>query len=156
MQIVTRLELVGKFIERVVKRVAADVRKIARGGDIGNAADRQSYSVRARNGRAGNDGEIAVAAGELAERVTMTRRPAGDVDRLDQLVLVARGRQQSGEKLLRWNPPSLSLRRQFDAALEREQRQRDLCARIGVRDRAANRAAAAGLRVADPGQGGGE
>ena len=44
----------------------------------------------------------------------------------------------------------------MDGAFEREQDKRNFGTRIGVGDRAANRSAAAGLRVADPGQRGGQ
>ncbi len=44
----------------------------------------------------------------------------------------------------------------FDRASERDQRQRNFGARIGVRGGAADSATAARLRMADPGQGGGQ
>jgi hypothetical protein len=97
-----------------------------------------------------------VASSKLVECVAVTRGAARDFDRFDQFVVLARGRHQAGEEFFGDNAPSISLRRQFDSAFEHEQRQWDLGAWIGVRDRAANRAATANLRVTDPRQGGGE
>ena len=75
---------------------------------------------------------------------------AGKRHGLDQLVIVARGRHQAGEELFRRHAAAPALRRQNDVAAERDQHQRQFRARIGQRDRAANRAARARLRSARP------
>ena len=66
--------------------------------------------VNARDGGTGDNGEIAVATGKLAERIAVACRAARNVDCLDQFVVVTRGRQQPGEKIFRGHAPPLSLR----------------------------------------------
>ena len=136
--------------------VPVEIGIVADGRAIGDAADREPDAVGVRHRGAGDDGEIAVAAAEFAERVAMpgcaARRPSG----LDQFIVVTRGRHHPGEEIDGRNCAAAFARRQIDGAFEREQDERNFGARIGVGDRAADRAAVAGLGVSDPWQRGGQ
>ena len=89
MQVVARIELPGERVERVVERAAVECAK-SRAWPVGDAADGEANAVFARNRGAGDDGEIAVAAGELPEGVAVSRPPRRYGDRFDQFVVGAR------------------------------------------------------------------
>src|SRR6185312_17414270 len=75
-QIVARVEFASKFIERVVERAALDVWKIARRGDVGDAADGEPRAVFVRGRGAGDDGEIAMPSGKFIKRIAVAGRTA--------------------------------------------------------------------------------
>ena len=100
-QVVARLELDGEVLQRVVERGAVERAEVLRGGPVGDAADREPRALRGGDRRAGDDGEIAVPARELAERVAVARLGAGEAHRLDQFVVLARGGHQAGEEIVR-------------------------------------------------------
>ena len=110
----------------------------------------------AHNRGAGDDGEIAVPAAEFLEGVAVSLPLRRHDDGFDQFVRRARGRHHAGEEIWPRHAAPLAARRQFDRAIEREQDERNFRTRIGMRDRAADGAAAARLRVTDPRQGGGQ
>ena len=152
-QIVARVELPGKCVERVVERVAVESGKSRARRAVGDAADREPHAVRRappprrprwRNRR--GDGRIrgtrsrAPGARHGASTASISSSSLRAVDIMPV--------KKSSAGTRRCFLP----RRQLDGAFEREQDQRQFGARIGVRDRAADRAAAAGLRVPDPRQ----
>ena len=101
------------------------------------------------DGRDRDDGEIAVPARHLAERrrrLTMHREAHGG----DQFIRLARGGQHVALEFAA--PPACGCpvgRAQHHLAFQQRKRQRHFRPRIGMRDRAANRALVAGLEVAD-------
>ena len=101
-------------------------------------------------------GEIAVPPRHLAERRAARRRDR-KAHRDDQLV-APRARWSACRAGNPWPPSTRSPRlpRSTTSPSSSRERQRNFRARIGVRDRAADRALVAGLEMADEGQGGGE
>ena len=95
-----------------------------------------------------DDGEVAVTAVDFAERGAAVARDR-KAHRDDQLVGLAGGREHVELEFGGGKDARAALRAQHHLAFERRQRQRNLRARVGVRDRAAHRALVAGLEVAD-------
>ena len=117
MQIVACVEVKAKSSSASSSALPSSVRKIARGRTIGDAADREPHAVFAGDRGAGDDGEIAVAPREFAERVAVAGACGRELDRFDQFIVAARGRHQAGEEILCRHSPQLLLRRQFDSCL---------------------------------------
>src|SRR5262249_57175032 len=120
-------------------------KKSGAGGAAGDTADSEPHTALVYDRCAGDDGKIAGPARKFAERVAVSGSPTRHLDRLDQLVVVARSRHQAGEECVCRHAALLVLRGQFDVALECEQAERYFRARIGVRNRTADCAAAPSL-----------
>ena len=73
-QIVARVELGGKVAASASSLALVEV---AHDRPVRNAANREPHILLRRNRRAGHDGEIAMAARELAEREAFARATAG-------------------------------------------------------------------------------
>ena len=76
--VVARIEFVGEGIQGVVERAAIEARKIARHRHVRDAADGEADAVARRHRRAGDDGEIAVAARDFAKRAALADRRGND------------------------------------------------------------------------------
>ena len=157
MQVVARIEIAGEGIERVVECAAVERAEIAARSADRHAADGEPYGLSDRDRGAGDDGEIAVPAAEFPEGIAVPCAPCREMHRLDQFVGLARGRHHADEEILRASRGgacgATTVRLRLSRATSTSG---NLRARIGMRDRAADRAAAARLRVSDPRQRRGE
>ena len=154
--VVAGAERPGEVVERVVERAPFEERPVARRRPVGDAADGQPHALPVDNRRAGHDGEIAVAAPDLREGVALAGAALRIDHGLDQLVVRLVGQHHAGEEVSAGTRRDLRRAPKPDLASERDEAERDLGARVGMGDRAADRAARAGLQVADPGQRGGQ
>src|SRR5215510_1094784 len=99
MQVVACVELPGERVECIVERAALERRIVARDRAVGHAADGEPQSAIMHDRRAGDDGEIAVAPAEFAERMAMTVLPTWKAHGFDQLVVRPGSCHQTGEEI---------------------------------------------------------
>ncbi len=95
------------------------------------------------------DGEIPVPAGELFNREARPRTPHREAHGSEDLVGCHRVLPQAGEELARRDLAGAARRHRFHLRVERQRHRGILRRRIGVGDRAAERAAGTDLEVAD-------
>src|SRR6185437_7238289 len=72
MNVVTRFEFMGQFVQGVVECAAVERRKVARHRHVGDTADGEADSVRSPHRSAGDDGKIAVASRHLAKGAALS------------------------------------------------------------------------------------
>ena len=156
MQVVARVELPGEGVERVVQRAPSSAGKVARHRPVGDAADGEPHAVLRTRPRRRPRWRSRRAGGRTPERRSRDRAAAGKgtasisslPSRAVDIMPVKKSARgtcgAAGARTARSSPSSAS------------KNQRDFGARIRMRDRATYRAAAAGLRVTDPGQRRGE
>ena len=100
--------------------------------------------------RGPGDGEVAVAAGELARRRTRDRPDrTGNDDGGEQLVVGDRRRPEAGEELGGGDGPDAAGRADLELGVERQRHGGVLGGRVGVGQRPADGAPVADLEVAD-------
>ena len=68
LMVIARVEIVGKGVQGIIERAGFEMRKIPRHRQVRDAADGEANTISSRHGGAGDDGEIAMTARDLAKR----------------------------------------------------------------------------------------
>ena len=74
MDVISRVEIVGKGVQGIVERACFEVRKISRHRHVRDAADGEANAVSSRHCGTGDDREIAVTARDLSKRAALLIR----------------------------------------------------------------------------------
>ena len=115
--------------------------------DAGDSADHDADAVAEAGGDGRDDGEVAVAAGELGEAPAVGD---GQLDLGDHLGVAQVGLERADEEVGGADPPGRARPGDVDGAVAREQDRRQFGRRVGVGEAAGDRAAAADRGVPDP------
>ena len=119
-------------------------------GRRGCAAEPDAPAAAALRDRGADDRPVLRAPAELGVRAL--RLAAGDADLGDQLALLERGRVVVDEELVGRDRPRAGRALGDDLGAQRERDRGQVAVRIGLRERAADRAAVAHLLIADAGR----
>ena len=144
--------VVDFFADQCALDVAGAQRRRAHAAEGERRAGDFAGGVFLKQRRGGDDGEIAVAAGKFDEGGTVPRRPGGK-DRASEKLVGPERRGHIGDRERgKIDGARAALAGDRDFGVERSGDRNQLCRRIEMAQRAAERAAVAGLAVPDPGR----